>query len=123
MYFGKCYAHQVNLIVKDVFEVAFIATIERARKLVTKYNHSTSKWLPRSDKEFKALYGVSPASLIIVEVRWNSSQSSLASILRIRSAFKMVQAKYSSDDDFPNELRVDDAFFSEIEMAERSAID
>ena len=57
-YFGKCYAHQVNLIVKDVFKVAFVGTIERARKLVTKYNNSTNKWLLRLDKEAKAqLYG------------------------------------------------------------------
>ena len=56
MYFGKCYAHQVNLIVKDLFKVA---TIERARKLVTKYNNSTNKWFLRLDKEAKALYGFS----------------------------------------------------------------
>ena len=111
MYFGKCFAHQVNLIVKDVLKVAFIGTIERARKLVTKYNNSTNKWLLRLDKEAKALYGFSPALLRIVEVRWNSTQSSLASILRIRSALKMVEAKYSSDEDYPDDLRVDDAFF------------
>ena len=28
MYFGKCYAHQVNLTVNDVFKVAFVSTIE-----------------------------------------------------------------------------------------------
>jgi len=67
----------------------------------------------------RALYGVSPALLRIVEVRWNSTQSSLASILRIRSSFKMAQAKYSSDDDFSNEMRVDDDFLSQIERAER----
>ena len=44
-------------------------------------------------------------------IPWNSTQSSLASILRIRSALKMVEAKYSSDDDYPDDLRVDDAFF------------
>ena len=94
-----------------MFKVAFVATIERARKLVMKYNNSTNKWLLQLDKQAKALYGFSPALLRIVEVRWNSTQPSLASILRIRSALKMVEAKYSSDEDYPDDLRVDDAFF------------
>ena len=111
MYFGKCYAHQVNLIVKDVFKVVYIDAIDQAWALVTKFNQSTSKWLPRLDKESKALHGVTPALLQIVEVRWNSTQSSLASILRIRSAFKMVQAKYGGDSDFPKELKIDIHFY------------
>ena len=32
----------------------------------------------------------------------------------------MVEAKYSSDDDFPDDLRVDDAFLTNMEMAEKA---
>ena len=118
MYFGKCFAHQVNLLVKDVFKVVYIEVVNRARILVTKYNASTSKWLPRLDKESKGLYGVIPALLTIIDLRWNSVQATMASILRIRSSFKMVQAKYGGDADFPKELKVDDTFFNHLEDAE-----
>jgi len=118
MYFGKCFAHQVNLVVKDVFKVVYIKVVNRARILVTKYNASTSKWLSRLNKESKSLYGVTPALLRIIDVRWNSVQATMASILRIRSSFKMVQAKYGGDADFPKELKVDDTFFNHLEDAE-----
>ena len=55
MYFGKCYAHQVNLIIKDVFKVLYLDAIDRTRALVTKFNQSTSKWLPRLNNESKDL--------------------------------------------------------------------
>ena len=33
MYFGKCYAHQVTLIVKDVFKVVQVDLVERVKAL------------------------------------------------------------------------------------------
>ena len=44
MYFAKYYAHQVHLIMKGVFKIIYIEAVERARKLINKYNQSTSKW-------------------------------------------------------------------------------
>ena len=85
MYFGKCYAHQVHLIVKGVFKIIYIEVIERARKLINKYNQSTSKWLVRLDKISLELYGKSLSLLRVIEVRWNSIQAALASILHIQS--------------------------------------
>ena len=69
MYFGKCYAHQVHLIVKGVFKIIYIEIIDRARKLINKYNASTSKWLVRLDKISFDLYGKSLALLRVNEVR------------------------------------------------------
>ena len=120
MYFGKCYAHQVHLIVKGVFKIIYVEVVERARKLINKYNQSTSKWLVRLDKASSELYGKSLSLLRVVEVRWNSIQAALASILRIQSSLRIVCATYESETDFPAELKVDEAFFQQLKDAERA---
>ena len=56
----------------------------------------------------------------IVDVRWNSTQACFASILRIWSAFGLVQAKYSTDPDFPNDIRIDDLFIEDMVQAEET---
>ena len=38
MYFGKCYAHQVNLIEKDVFKVVHGDLVARVKALTKAYN-------------------------------------------------------------------------------------
>lgn len=37
MYFGKCYAHQVNLIVKDVFKLVHVELVSRVKSLTKKH--------------------------------------------------------------------------------------
>ena len=118
LYFGRCYAHQVHLIVKDVFKVVFVETVDRVKRLITKYNASTSKWLVRLDKIQEELYGTSLALIRVVEVRWNSIQAAFASVLRIKSALKVVHAKHGSSSDFPKDLVVDDEFFDDVSDAE-----
>ena len=54
----------------------------------------------------------------IVEVRWNSIQVALASILRIKSSLRIVCATFESETDFPAELKVDERFFKELKDAE-----
>ena len=44
-YFGRCYAHQVNLIVKDILKVVNPLLVDQAKNLVASFNCSTSKWL------------------------------------------------------------------------------
>ena len=95
LYFGRCYAHQVHLIVKGVFKIIYVEVIERARKLINKYNQSTSKWLVRLNKINMELHGKSLALLRIVEVRWNSILAALASILRINRHYRFY-AQHSS---------------------------
>ena len=120
MYFGKCYAHQVHLIVKGVFKIIYVEAVERARKLINKYNQSTSKWLVRLDKASSELYRKSLSLLRVVEVRWNSIQAALASILRIQSSLRIVCATYELETDFPKELKVDKVFFQQVKDAERA---
>ena len=45
VYSGRCYAHQVNLIVKDVLKASFLRMVQRAKDLVSVYQKSSSKWL------------------------------------------------------------------------------
>ena len=118
MYFGKCYAHQIHLIVKGVFKIIYVDVVKRARKLINKYNQSTSKWLVRLDKASSELDGKSLSLLRVVEVRWNSIQAALASILRIQSSLRIVCATYESEVDFPEELKVDEAFFQQVKDVE-----
>ena len=119
MYFGKCYAHQVHLIVKGVFKIIYIEVIERARKLINKYNQSTSKWLVRLDKISLELYGKSLSLLRVIEFCWNSIQAALASILCIQSLLRVVCATCESEIDFPVQLKVDKSFFKQVKDAER----
>ncbi|RMX68278.1 hypothetical protein DD238_008061 [Peronospora effusa] len=45
MYFNIFYAHQVNLIVIDVFKVVHVDLVARVNALTKAYNKSASKWL------------------------------------------------------------------------------
>ena len=105
---------------KDVFKLIHIGVVQRAKDLVNTYNKSTSKWLVRLNTESKNLYGTSLALLRIVDVRWNSTQACFASILRIRSALKLVEVKYSTDADFPDQLRIETGLFESLIEAEQS---
>lgn len=118
MYFGKCYAHQVNLIVKDVFKLIYVQLVSRVKSLTKAYNKSASKWLVRLADRCKKLYGHSTSLLRIIDVRWNSVQSAFASLLRIRTALKLIHAEYGNMHDFPEDLKVDDAFFEQLVEAE-----
>ena len=119
MYFGKCYAHQVNLIEKDVFKVVHGDLVARVKALTKAYNKNTSKWLVRLTDRCKKLYSCSRSLLRIMNVRWNSAKSSFASVLRIRTALKLIQAEYGGVSDFPDALMVDDAFFEQLCNAEQ----
>ena len=119
VYFGKCYAHQVNLIVKDVFKVVQVDLVERVKALTKAYNKSASKWLVRLTDRCKKLYGCSRSLLRIIDVCWNSAQSSFASVLQIRTALRLIQAEYGGVSDFPDALMVHDVFFEQLCNAEQ----
>ena len=68
MYFGRCYAHQVNLIVKDVLKASFLRTVQRAKDLVSAYQKCWSNWLVQLNMASKSLYGSSLALMRIVDV-------------------------------------------------------
>jgi hypothetical protein len=118
-YFSKCYAHQVNLIVKDVLKILHVNVLERAKALVTTYNCSSTKWLVIPGDQCKKLYGQTSRLQRIINVCWNSTEASFASILRIRSALKMIDAAYGTAPDFPYSLHISKSFFEELSKAEK----
>jgi len=118
MYFGKCYAHQVNLIVKDVFKLIHVQLVSCVKSLTKAYNESASKWLVILVDRCKKLYGRSTSLLRIIDVRWNSVQSAFASVLRIRTALKLLHAEYGNVQDFSEDIKVDNTFFEQLVEAE-----
>jgi len=101
-----CYAHQINLLVKDVIATRWQITVFQAHAIVSTLNKLTAKWLPRLRNVMKATYGctVTLALVQMAEMQWNSVQGMLASLLRVRSACKMFVLCWSSHVDFPNDL-------------------
>jgi hypothetical protein len=84
-----CYAHQINLLVKDVIVTSWQITISQVHAIVSTLNKSTTKWLPRLCEIMKATYGYSLAIVQMADMRWNSVQGMLVSLLRVRSTYKM----------------------------------
>jgi hypothetical protein len=52
-----CYAHQINLLVKDVIATSWQIMVFKAHAIVSTLNKSTMKWLPRLCDVMKATYG------------------------------------------------------------------
>jgi hypothetical protein len=117
-----CYAHQINLLVKDVIATSWKITVSQAHTIVSTLNKSTAKWLPRLRDVMKATYEntVTLALVQMADTRWNSVQGMLALLLRVRSACKMFVLRWSSHVDFPNDLYAldNDTFWKECEDAE-----
>jgi hypothetical protein len=114
-----CYAHQINLLVKDVIATSWKITVSQAHAIVSTLNKSTAKWLPRLRDVMKATYGntVTLALVQMADTRWNSVQGMLASLLRVRSTCKMFVLRWSSHANFPNDLYAlgSDTFWKECE--------
>jgi hypothetical protein len=51
-----CYAHQINLLVKDVIATNWQITVSQAHAIVSTLNKSIAKWLPRLCDVMKATY-------------------------------------------------------------------
>jgi hypothetical protein len=117
-----CYAHQINLLIKDVIATRWQITVFQAHAIVSTLNKSIAKWLPRLRDVMKATYGytVTLAFVQMADTRWNSVQGMLASLLRVRSACKMFVLRWSSHADFPDDLYAlsSDMFWKECEDAE-----
>jgi hypothetical protein len=114
-----CYAHQINLLVKDVIATSWKITVSQAHAIVSTLNKSTAKWLLRLRDVMKATYGntVTLALVQMADTRWNSVQGMLASLLRVRSTCKMFVLRWSSHANFPNDLYAlgSDTFWKECE--------
>jgi hypothetical protein len=87
--FVFCYAHQINLLVKDIIATSWQITVSHTHAIVSTLNKSTAKWLPRLHDVMKVTYGYTLALVQMADTRWNSIQGMLVSLLRMRSACKM----------------------------------
>ncbi|DBA02489.1 TPA: hypothetical protein N0F65_010961 [Lagenidium giganteum] len=115
--FGRCFAHQMNLVVKDMFteDAEAEATIEKAHTVVAFYNRSTAKYLPMLKKECVKIYGKFRSLKRVVDTRWNSAHGCLASLLRIQSAPCIVGQQTRAP---PPEIMLDSAIFSAVKELE-----
>lgn len=97
-----CFAHQVNLLVKDVLRRAFGVVAAEAAAIINTLSRSTSKWLPSLRSYMSKLYGKQYGIYRIADTRWNSAQSSFASLLRVRTAVKVFIITHKSEPGFPS---------------------
>jgi hypothetical protein len=115
-----CYAHQINLLVKDVITTSWQITVFQVHTIVSTLNKSIAKSLPRLHNVMKATYKYALAFVQMADMRWNSVQRMLVSLLQVRSACKMFVLRWSSHADFPDDLYAlnSDTFWKECEDAE-----
>ncbi len=115
-----CYAHQINMLVKDVIATSWQITVSQVHAIISTLNKLTAKWLPHLHDVMKATYMYTLALVQMADTRWNSVQGMLASLLRVRSACKMFILRWSSQADFLDDLYAlgNDTFWNECEDAE-----
>ncbi len=89
--FLPCMAHQVNLVVGDIFKESNIyqQTSTKAVKIVS-YFHSSAYFTGLLRNEQKSLYGKTIALNTPGETRWNSYYFCFHSILKTEAALKVT---------------------------------
>eukprot|EP00918_Siedleckia_nematoides_P073480 GHVU01160375.1.p1 GENE.GHVU01160375.1~~GHVU01160375.1.p1 ORF type:complete len:295 (-),score=35.09 GHVU01160375.1:29-805(-) len=125
VFFGRCYAHLVNCIVKAIF---FRSELKEEMDLVTNLIDAFRKsypWANRLENTMKELYGKVMALIRASDERWTTVQGSFASVLRVRGAISTVAASQYSRDDCPASLKVvyeqGREFWARVESAEAVA--
>ncbi|UIZ22049.1 hypothetical protein KXD40_008949 [Peronospora effusa] len=103
MYFNIFYAHQVNLIVIDVFKVVHVDLVARVNALTKAYNKSASKWLVKLTDRCKKLYCCSHSLMIIIDF--------FRKCITNTHGYKVIQVELRGVSAFSNALMVDDASF------------
>ena len=111
-----CYAHQINLLVKDVVASSWQESVAKTHEAVKTLIKSSAKWLPRLRDVMMEMYGLTLGIIQMAATRWNSVQGMLASLLRMKMAFRMFYLKWNLADDFPDSLQVlgDDLFWKKV---------
>ncbi len=77
------------MLVKDMIATSWQIMVSQAHAIVLTLNKSTAKWLPRLRDVMKVMYAYILALIQMADMRWNSVQGMLASLLWVRSACKM----------------------------------
>jgi hypothetical protein len=95
----KCWAHQINLMVKGLLgHETFKKICEQAMLASKAINASSSKWLPQLRTLCTEMYGKKAGTSVFTvgETRWNSTQGCFASQLRIQCACKTFVSKHEN---------------------------
>ena len=121
--FNRCWAHQINLMVKSLLtRSSFSTTCTQAIDAAKAFNASSSKWLPRLRDECESLYGKrAPSSVFTVgETRWNSTQACFGSLLRIKRGCQSFALKNDHETKYPADLLIikDTTFWIKLQEAE-----
>jgi hAT family C-terminal dimerisation region len=104
--FLRCFAHDINNLVKLVLRTSFRDVASQAAVAVNVLVASSSKWLPRAMDCIEWRYKKRLALLQLCDTRWNSTQACFASLLRVKGGLKKFHDIYSDAAGFPNACKV-----------------
>jgi hypothetical protein len=89
--FLPCMAHQINLIVGEIFKESDIYQQTSIKVVkITSYFHSSAYFMGLLRNEQKSLYGKTIALITPGETRWNSYYFCFHGILKTEAAFKVI---------------------------------
>lgn len=119
--FLRCFAHDINNLVKQVLQSAYRRITYEAAAVVNALNASSSKWLLHLRGIMKRKYGKSRALITLCETRWNSMQGCFASLLRARSALDLLCCEFGDTPGFPSTVNAIRApgFWEDLAEVER----
>lgn len=125
MYFGKCFAHDINNFMKAVLKrTRFSDVADEACAALLALNGSSSKWLSQANKVILKTYKLAKplAFLSLCYTRWNSMQGCFASLLRVKTGLRQFTVRVQFDNEVPKDVLVflDDGFWEILEIADKT---
>eukprot|EP00918_Siedleckia_nematoides_P009574 GHVU01020857.1.p1 GENE.GHVU01020857.1~~GHVU01020857.1.p1 ORF type:complete len:597 (-),score=101.45 GHVU01020857.1:1602-3392(-) len=119
VYWGKCFAHQLNRLVGDVLKhTCFLAVATLAIALVSCVNNS-KVWRNVLTNKCRQVYERFGVMLQATENRWCSAQACFASILRLKKALQllMLEQSYQLPSGLANVHAQGDKFWTDLQHA------
>ena len=104
MIFQRCWAHQINLMVKALLGLkVFRDACKQAVASEKAINASSSKWYPQLRTRADQMYGkhLSKNIMTVGETLWNSTQGCFASLLCMRGACRLFAIHHQNSPNFP----------------------
>ncbi|POM68972.1 hypothetical protein PHPALM_14802 [Phytophthora palmivora] len=103
--FIRCFAHDINNLVKQVLKSIFRTTAREAATAVNTLNASYSKWLRLLQDVQKQEYDKTRAMIALCPNRQNSMQDCFTSSLRSKTALTILSCRYACSGGWPSSLR------------------
>ena len=121
--FNKCWAHQTNLMVNALLSLPeFKSCTDKACKMSNRLSASSAKWAVRFYDVVDDVYQKKTTLRVLSlgATRWNSAQAMFASHLRVKTAWRVFHAKWSSSPDWPTDFNPasDASFWPAVTEAE-----